>query len=576
MSGFDSAANTISRKSAMSRETRGRSPTSYGSTLQCRSCHHDALIRHVYLDGRWHNPTFARESRYSDFGPSTYEDDITIFARILDYARSFLIQVNGHLKARTPNSTFSLGGCTRSGPPSKDIEMIVSTPSPTLRSPAGTTPGSSYRSRSSRYASSRFTSSISPRVFARSQPSAAQSSPTLVDTSNRKAYSASVASSQTPSRSTADAATQYSPPKPADAPVQKGAQTSLRRNTSPMIANEQAKPPPEPALPPKRHDQSAATSTSTTEQSTISVAAGPPTSSSSSASSSSPSTSKASVRSATGLTRSSGDVSLCSPTKRQRTLRRPPRILPADYSNCPAQDLATIISSMLVELVRINDKIPLKSNNLTRFHSRAPPTISIADYLARLTTHATLSPPILLSMVYYIDRLCTLYDAFTISSLTVHRFLITAATVAAKGLSDSFWTNNTYARVGGVTMKELALLELEFLWRVEWKIVPKPEILEDYYRSLIARSTDFKIEGSSESSNSSSSSRSSSSGRGSESGRSCKSKSSSGRKRSRKSKGKEKETIANVDVEKGASSDEQMGSSSDNGSGKDIVMQDNQ
>ena len=66
--------------------------------------------------------------------------------------------------------------------------------------------------------------------------------------------------------------------------------------------------------------------------------------------------------------------------------------------------------------------------------------------------------------------------------------------MASKGLSDSFWTNNTYARVGGVSLKELALLELEFLWRVEWRIVPKPEVLVDYYRSLVERSEGFKIE----------------------------------------------------------------------------------
>ena len=170
--------------------------------------------------------------------------------------------------------------------------------------------------------------------------------------------------------------------------------------------------------------------------------------------------------------------------------------MPANYEACDTTDLVVLISNMLLELIRFNDEIPLRDGRLTRFHSRAPPGISVVDYLQRLTTHATLSPPILLSMVYYIDRLCALYPAFTISSLTVHRFLITAATVASKGLSDSFWTNNTYARVGGVSLKELALLELEFLWRVEWRIVPKPEVLVDYYRSLVERSEGFQIEGS--------------------------------------------------------------------------------
>ena len=90
-------------------------------------------------------------------------------------------------------------------------------------------------------------------------------------------------------------------------------------------------------------------------------------------------------------------------------------------------------------------------------------------------------------MVYYIDRLCALYPEFTINTLTVHRFLITAATVAAKGLSDSFWNNTTYARVGGVKVAELKLLELEFLYRVDWKIVPDPDVLVAYYQGLVER-----------------------------------------------------------------------------------------
>ncbi len=98
-------------------------------------------------------------------------------------------------------------------------------------------------------------------------------------------------------------------------------------------------------------------------------------------------------------------------------------------------------------------------------------------------------------MVYYIDRLCALYPDFTINTLTVHRFLITAATVAAKGLSDAFWNNSTYARVGGVKVAELKLLELEFLHRVDWKIVPNPEVLVAYYAGLVERCPGYVLEG---------------------------------------------------------------------------------
>ena len=117
------------------------------------------------------------------------------------------------------------------------------------------------------------------------------------------------------------------------------------------------------------------------------------------------------------------------------------------------------------------------------------------DYLQRLAKHAALTPPLLLSMVYYIDLLCSKYTSFTITTLTVHRFLITAATVAAKGLSDSFWNNSTYARVGGIKLAELGLLELDFLHRVDWRIVPVPEVLVDYYVGLVSRSDKYEMDG---------------------------------------------------------------------------------
>ncbi|KAL5625272.1 hypothetical protein BROUX41_005332 [Berkeleyomyces rouxiae] len=181
--------------------------------------------------------------------------------------------------------------------------------------------------------------------------------------------------------------------------------------------------------------------------------------------------------------------------KRTRPNSVPLKVLPIRYEFCQVEDLVVLISHMLSELIETNDSLALRgSGSLTRFHSRTSPGISVRDYLNRLAKHATLTPPLLLSMVYYIDRLCTLYPDFTINTLTVHRFLITAATVAAKGLSDSFWNNTTYARVGGVRVAELKMLELEFLYRVDWKIVPNPEVLVAYYTGLVERCPGFVLQ----------------------------------------------------------------------------------
>ncbi|KAJ6439544.1 nuc-1 negative regulatory protein preg [Purpureocillium lavendulum] len=188
------------------------------------------------------------------------------------------------------------------------------------------------------------------------------------------------------------------------------------------------------------------------------------------------------------------DSAASNTSKRPRTDQQPPKILPTRYELCAVEDMVELIAHMLAELIATNDAIRISSGGLTRFHSRTAPGISVRDYLHRLAKHATLTPPLLLAMVYYIDRLCALYQEFTINTLTVHRFLITAATVAAKGLSDSFWNNTTYARVGGVRVAELKLLELEFLYRVDWKIVPNPEVLVAYYRGLVERTPGYELE----------------------------------------------------------------------------------
>ncbi|KAK3065761.1 hypothetical protein LTS18_002426, partial [Coniosporium uncinatum] len=149
--------------------------------------------------------------------------------------------------------------------------------------------------------------------------------------------------------------------------------------------------------------------------------------------------------------------------KRARPGSTSEKVMPQKYETCDVKELGVLMANMIMEIIAINDNIELEDGKLTRFHSRfvrfiactethanatpaeveAPPGISVKDYLNRLIVHATLSQPILLSMIFYMDRLCTMYPIFNISSLTVHRFLITAATVASKGLSDSFWTNNT-------------------------------------------------------------------------------------------------------------------------------------
>ncbi|EDO17434.1 hypothetical protein Kpol_1037p30 [Vanderwaltozyma polyspora DSM 70294] len=161
--------------------------------------------------------------------------------------------------------------------------------------------------------------------------------------------------------------------------------------------------------------------------------------------------------------------------------------LPPKFIDCSRSDLVALIARMLSFLIEMNDNDPANTNylneepnnrsvmNLTRFHSRVPPNISVYNYLIRLTKYSSLEHCVLLSTVYYIDLLSSVYPEFKINSLTVHRFLLTATTIASKGLCDSFCTNSHYSKVGGVHCSELNILETEFLRRVNYRIIPRDD-----------------------------------------------------------------------------------------------------
>lgn len=70
---------------------------------------------------------------------------------------------------------------------------------------------------------------------------------------------------------------------------------------------------------------------------------------------------------------------------------------------------------------------------------------------------------------------------FTLSSLTCHRFIIASITVSSKGLCDTFCTNSLYARVGGIPVSELNILEREFLRMIDWRLTVSTFSLTQLY-----------------------------------------------------------------------------------------------
>mmetsp|Transcript_71937 Transcript_71937/g.142729 ORF Transcript_71937/g.142729 Transcript_71937/m.142729 type:complete len:268 (+) Transcript_71937:50-853(+) len=104
------------------------------------------------------------------------------------------------------------------------------------------------------------------------------------------------------------------------------------------------------------------------------------------------------------------------------------------------------------------------------FKSQKVPDILVVHYLTRLSAFFCCSPACYVVAAAYIDRVLQSQPDFVLDAHTVHRTLLASLVVAVKFTDDTPLKNSWYAKAGGVTNRELNLLEstlLEFLgWRV--------------------------------------------------------------------------------------------------------------
>lgn len=78
---------------------------------------------------------------------------------------------------------------------------------------------------------------------------------------------------------------------------------------------------------------------------------------------------------------------------------------------------------------------------------------------------------------------------FVISSLNVHRLLITSIMLASKFFDDVYYNNAYYARVGGISNAEVNSLEMEMLRMISFSLFVQPDQYERYRGSLYSHVT---------------------------------------------------------------------------------------
>ncbi|PON84190.1 Cyclin [Trema orientale] len=156
----------------------------------------------------------------------------------------------------------------------------------------------------------------------------------------------------------------------------------------------------------------------------------------------------------------------------------------------------SLLSSLLEKSVQINE-LQLEATQvkdvLTIFHGLRAPSLSIRQYIDRIFKYSGCSPSCFVVANIYVDRFLQNTDV-QLTSLNVHRLLITSVMLAAKFIDDAFFNNAYYAKVGGVSTKELNRLEMKFLFTIDFRLQVSVETFRKYCSQLEKEASGLQIE----------------------------------------------------------------------------------
>ena len=148
--------------------------------------------------------------------------------------------------------------------------------------------------------------------------------------------------------------------------------------------------------------------------------------------------------------------------------------LPLPKTEC----LPDVMRGIIESLVHVSEAASDRTLHPTMFQSATLPGISIVDYVARLQKYARFKTHDFVVALIYVKRMMLLHPQLKFTDLTVHRMLISVLLVATKMFRDIHFSNRYYAKVGGITTRELGRLERCTLDLLDFKLYVSTEEFE--------------------------------------------------------------------------------------------------
>ncbi|CAM8896053.1 unnamed protein product [Rhodiola kirilowii] len=141
-----------------------------------------------------------------------------------------------------------------------------------------------------------------------------------------------------------------------------------------------------------------------------------------------------------------------------------------------------ILSFFLEGIVKRNERLVQSKeivDVITDFHGIRAPDMEIEQYIDRLFRYSACSPSCFVAGYIYMDKFLQRKNGY-LTSLNAHRLLITGVMVAAKFIDDAFYNNAYYAKVGGISTREMNKLEMNLLFDLDFRLQITTETFRKY------------------------------------------------------------------------------------------------
>ena len=122
---------------------------------------------------------------------------------------------------------------------------------------------------------------------------------------------------------------------------------------------------------------------------------------------------------------------------------------------------------------------PGENLNIKPFLSKNIPQISIKDYLERLYKHTKINCSTIILILIYIDRICNI-QKFKLTYFNIHKLILGSMIIASKFNEDEQYTTKFYSKLGGLPIAEIAFLEYNFFFLLNFNLFVKDELYKKY------------------------------------------------------------------------------------------------